>query len=130
MSLFTIASDSDGTKTDTTPIKREPPKRPQQVVTPEGTAPGRPANRPSTTPNTALLAAQITDLKSKGLVDFKGRGKPPVANDIWVDNPKSKKKSMLCSNFATIGYYCRFGKDCGFFHFQTLRDLPEEPRAA
>jgi hypothetical protein len=49
---------------------------------------------------------------------------------LRVDNPKTKKKSMLCANFATIGYYCRFGKACGFFHFRSLRDLPEGPRAA
>jgi hypothetical protein len=37
---------------------------------------------------------------------------------------------MLCSNFVTLGYYCRFGKDCGFFNFRSLKDLPEGPRAA
>jgi hypothetical protein len=30
------------------------------------------------------------DLKTKGIVEFKGRGKPKVANGIWVDNPKTK----------------------------------------
>jgi hypothetical protein len=130
MSLFSISSDADGTKIETTPIKHEPPRRPQLVVTPDATTPNRLANRASTSPNDALSAAQLTELKTKGLVDFKGRGKPPVANDIWVDNPKTKKKAMLCSNFFTIGYYCRFGKACAFFHFRTLRDLPEGPRAA
>jgi hypothetical protein len=117
MSLFSISSDSDGTKTEKNPIKREPPWRPQLAATPDATTPNRPANRANTSPNDALSAAQITELKTKGLVDFKGRGKPPVANNIWVDNPKTKIKSMLCSNFCTIGYYCRFGKACGFFHF-------------
>jgi hypothetical protein len=132
MSLFSIATDSDGTRGNSTPIKRDPPQRPQQVVTPENPPAGRPAGRPASqaAPATTLTPAQITVLKNKGLVGYKGRGKPPVANDIWVDNPKTKKKSMLCSNFSTIGYYCRFGDACGFFHFRSLRDLPEGPRAA
>jgi hypothetical protein len=130
MSLFSITADSDGTKKEMTPIKREPPRRPQLAVTPETTTPTCPANRANPSHNEALSAAQITDLKTKGLVDFNSRGKPPVANDIWVDNPRTKKKSMLCSNFMTIGYYCRFGKACGFFHFRSLRDLPKGPSAA
>jgi hypothetical protein len=100
ISLFSIASDSDGTRSDTTPIKGEPPRRPQQAVTPDERPTGRPAQRavaPTLTPD------QIKVLKTRGLVGFKGRGKPPVANDISVDNPKTKKKSMLCSNFSTVG---------------------------
>jgi hypothetical protein len=127
MSLFSIATDSDGTRSDTTPIKREPPRRPQQAVTPDERPTGRPTQRavaPTLTPD------QIKVLKTRGLVGFKGQRKPPVANDIWVDNPKTKKKSMLCSNFSTVGYYCRFGDACGFFHFRSLRDLLEGPRAA
>jgi hypothetical protein len=37
---------------------------------------------------------------------------------------------MLCTNFSTVGYYCRFGATCGVFHFRTLRDLPEATRPA
>jgi hypothetical protein len=127
MSLFSVSTDSDSSRANTMPIKKEPPRRPQIAVTPD---PPTPFNCPAARPNAALSAAQITDLKTKGIVEFKGRGKPPVANDIWVDNPKTKKKSMLCSNFVTLGYYCRFGKDCSFFHFRSLKDLPEGPRAA
>jgi hypothetical protein len=100
--------------------KKDPPRRPQISVTPETpTLASRPA---AARPNSALSAAQIKDLKAKGIVEFKGRGKPPVANDIWVDNTRTKKKSMLCSNFVTLGYYCRFGKECRFFHFRSLKD--------
>jgi hypothetical protein len=128
MSLFPESSDSDGSRADTTPIEKDPPRRTQISVTPETpTLASRPA---AARPNSALSAAQITDLKAKGIVESKGRGKPPVANDIWVDNTRTKKKSMLCSNFVTLGYYCRFGKECGFFHFRSLKDLPEGPRAA
>jgi hypothetical protein len=110
-------------RADTTPIKKDPPRPPQISVTPETPTP---TNRPAA----ARPAAQITDLKAKGIVECKGRGKPPVANDIWVDNTRTKKKSMLCSNFVTLGYCCRFGKECGFSHFRSLKDLPEGPRAA
>jgi hypothetical protein len=132
MSLFSIATDSDGTRGNSTPIKRDPPRRPQQVLTPKHPPVGRPAGRTASraTPAATLTPAQITVLKNKGLVGYKGRGKPPVANDIWVDNPKTNNKSMLCSNFSTVGYYCRFGDACGFFHFRSLQDLPEGPRAA
>jgi hypothetical protein len=82
------------------------------VVTPEDTRGRRTSDKPN---NTAPSSAEITDLKSKGLVEFKGRGKPSVANNIWVDNPQTKKKSMLCTNFSTVGYYCRFGTGCFFF---------------
>jgi hypothetical protein len=113
MTLFS-PTDLDGTKNNTTPIKKDPPKRPQTIVTPEETTGRRTSNKPS---NTGPSAAETTYLKSKGLVEFKGRGKPPVANEIWVDNPHTKKKSMLCTNFSTVGYYCRFGTGCGFSHF-------------
>jgi hypothetical protein len=118
MSLFSISSDSGGTKTETAPIKREPPWRLQLVVTPDATPPNRPANRASPSPKDALSAAQITELKTKGLVDFKGRGKPPVANDIWVPT---------LSPSATI---VDLAKPVAFLLFRTLQDLPEGPRAA
>jgi hypothetical protein len=125
MSLFSIASDSDSTRSDTTPIKREPPRPPQQAVTPDERPTSRPAQRAVAL---TLTPDQTKVLKTRGLVGFKGRGKPPV--DIWVDNPKTKKKSMLCSNFSTVGYYCHFGDACEFFHCRSLRDLSEGPRAA
>jgi hypothetical protein len=121
MSLLS-PTDSDGTKNNTTPIKKDPPKQPQTVLTPEDTRGRRTSDKPN---NTAPSSAEITDLKAKGLVEFKGRGKPPVANGIWVDNPQTKKKSMLCTNFSTVGYYCPFGTGCGFFHFRSMRELPE-----
>jgi hypothetical protein len=126
MKLFS-PTDLDGTKNNTTPIKKDPPKRPQTVVTPEDTRGRRTSDKPN---NTAPSSAKITDLKSKGLFEFKGRGKPPVADDIWVDNPQTKEKSMLCTNFSTVGYYCRFGTGCGFFHFRSMRELPEATRPA
>jgi hypothetical protein len=43
MSLFSIATNSDGTQGNSTPIKRDQPKRPQQVITPDK----RPASRPA-----------------------------------------------------------------------------------
>jgi hypothetical protein len=113
MTLFS-PTDSDGTKNKTTPIKKVLPKRPQTIVTHEETTGRRTSVKPG---NTGPSAEEITDLKSKGLVELKGRGKPPVANNIWVDNPQTKKKSMLCTNFSTVGCYCRFGTGCGFFHF-------------
>jgi hypothetical protein len=70
MSLVSIATDSDGTRGNSTPIKRDPPQRPQQVVTPETQPAGRPAGRPASqaTPAATLTPAQITVLKNKGLV--------------------------------------------------------------
>jgi hypothetical protein len=63
-------------------LKKDQPKLPQTVVTPEETPGRRTAGKPSRAPS----ASEITGLKSKGLVEFKGCGKPPVANDICADN--------------------------------------------
>jgi hypothetical protein len=83
MTLLSINTDSDGTQGSTTPIKQDPPRRPRQVITPDEPPSGRrnalraPAGRPEPRQAPNFTADQITDLKAKGIVTFRGRGRPP-----------------------------------------------------
>jgi hypothetical protein len=71
---------------------------------------------------------KIDELKKKGLVTFTGTGKPPVANDLLVTNPKTKEKTMVCTNHVTLGYFCRYGSTCNFLHIYKLNDIMPEER--
>jgi hypothetical protein len=67
-------------------------------------------------------------MKTKGLVKFTGTGKPPIANDILVVHPRTKEKTMICTNHVTIGYACRHGNKCNFLHLFKTSDLATDER--
>ena len=126
---------SDGTKQNTTPIKPTPSYGSSQaptakMVTPQPASRAQKADRrPPNNPE--VSQDKINEMKAKGLVKFTGVGKPPVANDIFVTNPKDKdKKTMICTNHITVGYYCKHGPKCNFLHAFKLDNIPPVERKA
>jgi hypothetical protein len=131
MSLL-VKQARDGSKQNTTPIKVTPPyqggggNQQTKFVTPDNAKPQKGTRRNDTT--NEVSQEKINDMKTKGLVKFSGAGKPPIANDILVTNPKTKEKTMICTNHITVNYFCRHGKQCNFLHLFKISDLTAEER--
>ncbi len=64
-------------------------------------------------------------MKTKGLVKFTGSGKPALLQmTSWlVMHPRTKDKTMICTNNITVSYFCCHGNKCNFLHLFKLNDL-------
>jgi hypothetical protein len=65
-------------------------------------------------PKHSAVSSSDHGSSGQGHCRIQRQGEAPAANNIWVNNTKTEKKLILCSKFVTLGYYRRFGKDCGF----------------
>ena len=105
---------------DPTPVTRQLHFQPDQ---------GRLDSRKRAAPATASTRDSPppggSSMKTTGLVKFSGSGKPPFLANLLVKHPRTTKMAMLCGNFTSQGFQCRFGdKQCNFVHLNKVADLP------
>jgi len=112
-----------------------PSAPPAKELFPPGGTPGGPGEKrkrelpAAGTPGGEAARAEQQG-KAGGLVKFSGRGKPPVASNLLAPHPTRNRPALICGNFTTHGYHCRFGDRCTFIHLKSLSALPDTQRAA